>query len=102
MVTDGDCLIVRGKSFQYLEAVTVKVLSPAKVRLTEYVRRRGSFDDLKFMIGVYKFKQVSRYFGDWLLIILYTYKSNLNIIRCFNGSQCNEFKSGRDGCSLET
>ena len=63
MVTDGDFLIVRGKSFQYLEAVTVKVLSPAKVRVTEYVRRRGSFDDLKFLIGVYKFKQVSRYFG---------------------------------------
>ena len=63
MLTDDDCLIVRGKSIQYLEAVTVKVLSPANVRVTEYVRRSGSLDDLNFLIGVYKFKQVSGYFG---------------------------------------
>ena len=40
---------------------------PAKVRVTEYVRRRGSLDDLKLLVGVYRFRQVSRYF--WSLII---------------------------------
>ena len=56
-LTDEDCLTVSGKSFQYFEADTVNVLSLAKVRVTEYVRRRGSLDDLKLLVGVYKFKQ---------------------------------------------
>ena len=46
-LTDEDCLTLSGKSFQYFEADTVNVLSPAKVRVTEYVRRRGSLDDIK-------------------------------------------------------
>ena len=51
-------LTVSGKAFQYFEADTVNVLSPAKVRVTEYVRRKGSLDDLKLLVGVYRFKQV--------------------------------------------
>ena len=70
VLTDGDCLIVIGRLFQCFEADTVNVLSPAKVRVTEYVRRRGSYDDLKFLEGVYTVRQVSKYFGAKLLRIL--------------------------------
>ena len=62
-LTHEDCLIVSGKSFQNFEADTVNVLSPAKVRITENVRRRGSLDDLRLLVGVYIFKHVSSYFG---------------------------------------
>ena len=33
LITDGDCL--SGRSFQYFEADTVNVLSPANMRVTE-------------------------------------------------------------------
>ena len=60
---DGDCLIVSGKSFQYFEADTVKVLSPANVRVNGYVRRRGSLADLSALVGVYRVKQLLKYSG---------------------------------------
>ena len=60
---DKDCLIVSGSSFQYFEADTVNVLSPANERVMEYVRRRGSLADLNALVGIYKFKQLSKYFG---------------------------------------
>ena len=53
-LTDEDCLTVSGK--KYFEADTVNVLSQAKVRVIEYVRRRGSLNDLKLLVGVYIFK----------------------------------------------
>ena len=61
VITDVDCLILIGRSFPYFEADTVNVLSPPNVRVTEYVRRRGSLADLN--AGAYKFKQVSKYCG---------------------------------------
>ena len=92
--TDGDCLRVRGNRFQYLEAVMVKVLSPASFRVILYVRRRGSLEARTFLRGVYRVKQSRRYRGACLLRDLKTNKSNLKTIRCRTGSQCNESRSG--------
>ena len=69
-ITDEDCLILSGRSIQYFEADTVNVLSPANVQVTEYVRWRGSLADLNALVGVYKFKQGSKYCGASLLSIL--------------------------------
>ena len=55
METDDDRLIVTGKSFQCLDAATVKVVSLAKV---ESKNKWGGGDDLNLLVGAHKVKQV--------------------------------------------
>ena len=40
---------------------TIQMKTVAKGRVTEYVRLRGSLDDLKLLGAVTRFKQVSKY-----------------------------------------
>ena len=61
--TDGDCLSIKDSLFQYLDAVIVKVRSPASFRVMLYVRRSGSLEARRFLLGVYRVKQSRRYWG---------------------------------------
>ena len=59
--TDVDCLSIKDSLFQYLDAVIVKVLSPASFRVMFFVRRSGSLVARRCLRGVYRFKQSCRY-----------------------------------------
>ena len=57
VLTETDFLIYKGRLFHSLEAATVKVLSPAWVRVRGYLSWRLSLEDLRFIFGVYTIRQ---------------------------------------------
>ena len=67
MDTEFADLMEVGSLFHSFVAATVKVRSPALLRVLGQERRKGSVLDQRFILrGTYNWRQLLMYFGAWL------------------------------------
>ena len=88
MDTEFADLMEVGSLFHSFVAATVKVRSPALLRILGQERRKGSVLDRRFILrGTYNWRQLLMYFGAWLWNVLNTIHNILNITLSLTESQ---------------